>query len=130
MGLHFCKASQEAIQDGYLDPQHAQQLQQLAQGDPQTLKDQLSIFEKGLMSQKEQFSQEQKERETKAAEQTAGARATAANTSASEFQQKMPGGALYAPTLAAQTKTATIPAKVATAAESAGQATDRCANGN
>lgn len=113
-GQSLLKAAQEAVNDGYLDPQHAQQLQQMAQGDPETLKNQLSIFEKGLMGQKEQFAQEQKNRETAAAEQTAQARSTSAQTSANEFQQKMPGGALYAPTIAAQEAQAKQPIDVQT----------------
>lgn len=95
-------AAQQAIQDGYLDPPHAQQLQQFIQQhpDPADLRTQLGIYEKGLQSQSEQFTQEQENRKTAAAEQQAQARATAAQTSASEFQAKLPGGALADPSRA------------------------------
>ena len=92
-------ATQEAIKDGYLDPQHAQEVQQLVQQypDPADLRTHLGIYEKGLMSQSEQFAQEQKNRETKAAEESAQARAVAAQTSAARLQAEMPGGALASP---------------------------------
>lgn len=68
-------ATQEAIKDGYLDPQHAQEVQQLIQQfpDPTELRNHLSLYEKGLMSQTEQFNQETKNRETAAEEQKANA---------------------------------------------------------
>ena len=92
-------AAQESVKDGYLQPEEAQKLQQLVQQypDPKDLRSQLSIYEKGLQGQSTQFSQEQENRKTAAAEQQAQARATAANTSAAEFQAKMPGGPLADP---------------------------------
>ena len=91
------QAAQSAVQDGYLDPQHAQMIQQMTQqyaSDPAGLRSHLQIFEKSLQSQSEQFAQAQKERETAASEQTAGARATEANTNAQKFQAELPGGPL------------------------------------
>ena len=92
-------ATQEAIKDGYLDPQHAQEVQQLVQQyqNPADLRSHLAIYEKGLMSQSEQFSQEQKNRETKAAEETAQSRADQAKISAERLAAEMPGGALASP---------------------------------
>src|SRR4029077_5022261 len=92
-------ATQEAIKDGYLDPQHAQEVQQLIQQfpNPADLRSHLSIYEKGLQSQTEQFNQEQKNRETVAAEESAKARAATAQTSAERLQAEMPGGALASP---------------------------------
>lgn len=92
-------AAQESVKDGYLQPEEAQKLQQLVQQypDPKDLRSQLSIYEKGLQGQSTQFSQEQENRKTAAEEQQAQARATAANTSAAEFQAKMPGGPLADP---------------------------------
>jgi hypothetical protein len=68
-------ATQQAIKDGFLDPPHAQEVQQLIQQfpDPTELRNHLSIYEKGLMSQTEQFNQETKNRETAADEQKANA---------------------------------------------------------
>lgn len=67
--------AQELTQQGLLDPQHGQVVQQMAQaGDPKKIRDALSLFEKGYMGEKEQFSQAQKERETAAQEQTARGR--------------------------------------------------------
>jgi hypothetical protein len=92
-------ATQQAIKDGYLDPQHAQEVQSLVQQfpNPADLRSHLGIYEKGLQSQTEQFNQEQKNRETTAAEESAKARATAAQTSADRLQAEMPGGALASP---------------------------------
>jgi hypothetical protein len=92
-------ATQEAIKDGFLDPPHAQEVQQLIQQypDPADLRNHLSIYEKGLMSQTEQFNQEQKNRETNAATLTAQSRADQAKTSAERLAAEMPGGALASP---------------------------------
>lgn len=92
-------AAQDAIKDGYLDPPHAQELQQFIQQhpDPKDLRSQLGIYEKGLQSQSEQFAQEQKNRETAAQEQQAQARVTAAQTGAARLNAEMPGGPLAAP---------------------------------
>lgn len=64
---------QEAVQGGLLDPQHGQQLAQNISGiqDPAQLRDQLKVVEKGLMGEKAQFDQAQKERETAASESKA-----------------------------------------------------------
>ena len=99
LGQSVMSATQEAIKDGYLDPQHAQEVQQMIQGypNPADLRNHLSIYEKGLMSQSEQFSQEQKNRETTAQEQQAQARVATAQTSAARLQAEGPGGALQAP---------------------------------
>lgn len=89
-------ATQQAIKDGYLDPQHAQEVQQLIQQfpDPADLRNHLGIYEKGLMSQSEQFEQETKNRTTAAEEQTAQARVTGAQTSSDRLKAELPGGAL------------------------------------
>lgn len=61
---------QEAVQNGLLDPQHGQQMAQNIGGiqDPTQLRSQLKVVEKGLMGEKAQFDQVQKERETAASE--------------------------------------------------------------
>lgn len=61
---------QEAVQNGLLDPQHGQQMAQNIGGiqDPKQLRDQLKTVEKGLMGEKAQFDQVQKERDTAASE--------------------------------------------------------------
>ncbi len=96
LGQSVMSATQEAIKDGYLDPPHAQEVQQLIQQfpNPADLRSHLAIYEKGLQSQTEQFNQEQKNRETTAAEQTAQSRAATAKTSAERLAAEMPGGAL------------------------------------
>lgn len=67
------QAAQNAQQQGLLDPQHAQQILLMAQQvqDPKKLKDALTVYEKTLMGQKEQFKQANDERETAAKELTA-----------------------------------------------------------
>lgn len=92
-------AAQKAIQDGYMAPDEAQQLQQIVQQfpNPADLRSHLALYEKGLQSQTEQFSQEQENRKTVAAEQTATSRADTAKTSAERLAAEMPGGALQAP---------------------------------
>lgn len=89
-------AAQQAVQDGYIDPPHAQELAQFIQQypNPADLRTQLGIYEKGLQSQSEQFAQEQKNRATTAAEQEAQAKVTGAQTSAEALQAKLPGGPL------------------------------------
>jgi hypothetical protein len=64
---------QEAAQSGLLDPAHAQQMAQNIGGiqDPKELRKQLGIVEKGLLGEKAQFDQAQKERETTASESKA-----------------------------------------------------------
>lgn len=64
-------AGQDAVQAGHLDPQHAQQLQQLAALPPDQLRSQLGLFEKGLMGQKQQFDQAQDTAKQKTAQQNA-----------------------------------------------------------
>ena len=100
---NIMKATQESIADGYLDPQHAQEVQQMVQSytNPADLRNHLSIYEKGLMSQSEQFSQEQKNRETAAQEAQAAARASQADTAAQRLKDQQPGGSLYKPPAAA-----------------------------
>lgn len=90
------QAVQESVQQGILDPAHAQQIGQITQQiqDPSKLKDALGVFEKGLMGQKAQFDQSQKERETAAKEQEAQARATTAQTTSTRLQAEMPGGSM------------------------------------
>ena len=89
-------AAQDAVRRGILDPQHAQMVQQMTASAPdaQSLRSQLSIFEKSLMGEKQQFDQEQKNRETTAAEVTAQSRNTTAQTGAQKFQAELPGGPL------------------------------------
>lgn len=54
-----------ALANGYLDPQHGEMLEQLlSTGDPQKVRGALLIFEKGLRSEKEQFSQAKDNAET------------------------------------------------------------------
>lgn len=91
------KATQEAINDGYLDPQHAQEVQQMVQSytNPADLRNHLSIYEKGLMSQSEQFAQESKNRQVAAEEAQAAARASQADTAAQRLKDQQPGGPLY-----------------------------------
>lgn len=49
------------VQSGMIDPQHAQQISQLAsQQDPKTLRQSLDLFEKGLTGHKEQLAQASK----------------------------------------------------------------------
>jgi hypothetical protein len=88
------QATQDAVQQGLLDPQHAQGIQQILQQnqDPKALRNQLSIMEKGLMGQSEQFNQEQKNRETTAQEQTASAKVQEAGIEAQKFGASLPGG--------------------------------------
>jgi hypothetical protein len=58
-----------ALLGGYLDPQHADMLDQLlSTKDPKKIRGALQIFEKGLIGEKEQFEQAQKERDTAAKE--------------------------------------------------------------
>lgn len=92
-GPSLIKATQDAVQQGLLDPQHAQVAAQLAQLPPDQLKQQLSVFEKSLMGQKAQFDQAQKERETAATE-------LKAQTEAKRLQLEQPGGALESPGVA------------------------------
>jgi hypothetical protein len=91
------QAANDSVKAGYLDPQHAQGLQQIAQqfqSDPAGLRSHLALFEKSLQSQSEQFAQAQKAKETEAAQQTAQSRVTEANTNAQKFQAELPGGPL------------------------------------
>jgi hypothetical protein len=95
------QAAQDAVQGGLLDPQHLQQIQGLVQNAPdaQTLRNQLSIYEKTLMGQKEQFSQEQTDRENAAKQTEAGARAITAQTAQQTLQARLdPSSPLYDPT--------------------------------
>lgn len=62
-GPSLLAAGQRALQSGLLDPQHMQQVQQMAQLPPDQLKQTLAIYEKGLMGQKEQFDQASKLRD-------------------------------------------------------------------
>jgi hypothetical protein len=94
------KAAQESVQDGYLDPQHAQALQQIVQqyaNDPAGLRSHMGLFEKSYQAQSEQFSQAQKAKEVAATELSAQARASAAKTGAERLAAEMPGGKLEAP---------------------------------
>lgn len=86
-GPSLIAAANDAVQSGLLDPQHAQQAQQLAQLPPDQFKQALSVFEKSLMGQKEQYDQAIKERETATAEKNS-------NTTAQRLQAEMPGGQL------------------------------------
>lgn len=78
------QAASDAVRDGYLDPQHAQGFQLLIQqagGDPKKLRDELGLYEKGLMGQKEQFSQEIANRKAATEEITAQSRVASAGNS-------------------------------------------------
>jgi len=86
-GPSLLKAAQDAASQGLIDPQHLQQVQQMAQLPPDQLKQTLSVFEKSLMGQKAQFDQAIKERETATAEKNA-------NTTAARLQAELPGGPL------------------------------------
>lgn len=82
-------AAADAVQKGYLDPQHAQSIQQMTAqtADPKALRQQLTVLEKSFMGQKEQFDQEAKSREVAATEQKN-------KIEADRFGASMPGGAL------------------------------------
>ena len=69
------QATQDAINDGYLDPQHAQQIQQYIQQfpNPADLRAHIGLYEKSLMAQNTQFSQEQATREANVKAQEANA---------------------------------------------------------
>lgn len=94
LGQRLAQTANEAVQGGLLDPQHAQSIQQLSQLPPDQLRQQLGIIEKGFMGQKEQFSQQQTQRENEIKQQNADADTTKANTEAAEFKAKLPGGPL------------------------------------
>lgn len=89
-------AAQDAVKSGLIDPQHAQQLQQMTANtqDPKALRQQLDIFEKSLMGQKEIFTQEQKSRETKAAENTSAAKVQEATNATTRLNAELPGGSM------------------------------------
>lgn len=89
-------AAQDAVKSGLIDPQHAQQLQQMTANtqDPKALRQQLDIFEKSLMGQKEIFAQEQKSRETKAAENTSAAKVQEATNATTRLNAELPGGSM------------------------------------
>lgn len=81
-GPSLIAATQDAVQSGLLDPQHAEAAQKIAQLPPEQFKQTLSVFEKSLMGQKAQFEQAQKEKtdtatilkdQAQAADATAGA---------------------------------------------------------
>lgn len=57
LGQRLQTAAQGAVQQGILDPQHAQVIQQLSQAPPDVLKKQLTIFEKSLMGNDAQLKQ-------------------------------------------------------------------------
>lgn len=96
LGQSVMKATQDSINAGYLDPDHAKEIQQYVQqySDPKELRAHLAIYEKGLKSDSIQNTQLQKDREVTAQEQTAQARATAADTGAKRLDAEMPGGLL------------------------------------
>lgn len=64
LGQHLTQTAQNLVQQGLLDPQHAQAVQQLAQQPPQQMRGALDVLEKSLMGQKEQFEQAQKTQNT------------------------------------------------------------------
>jgi len=85
----------------------------------------LDSFEANLMGAQWAASNALKRREVSAQETASAARDSAAKTEADTFAAKMPGGALYAPTLAGQEATArvnaeTSPTAIAGAAQKAG----------
>lgn len=84
-GPSLLKAAQDAVNEGILDPQHAQQAQQIAQLPPDQFKQTLSVFEKSLQGQKAQFDQAMDQRKVAAEE-------LKANTEAQKFQMEKPGG--------------------------------------
>lgn len=93
------EAAQQLAQQGHIDPAHAQQVAQMAQTlPPDQLRSQLDIFKKGLLGEKEQIAQAQKDRELTAKEQEAQAKVTSAQTGAKKLEAEMPGGPLYTPT--------------------------------
>src|SRR5579872_5195469 len=81
-----------------------QQAPQLANIIPQQAPspDQVNGFDAMLLGGKQATANELERRKTAAAEQTAGARATAAQTGSQALQARLPGGPLYAPTIAGQ----------------------------
>src|SRR5437868_4654372 len=68
LGQRLAAATQQAQQDQLIDPQHAQQITQFAQLPPNQLRPALTALEKGLLGEKEQFSQVMTERERNSAE--------------------------------------------------------------
>ncbi len=97
LGQRLMSAAQDAVQSGLIDPQHIQNIQQLAQTpDPQALRRALGIYEKTLQGQKEQFSQAQSAQESAAKTTDANARALTAQTGQQKLQAELPGGPLYA----------------------------------
>jgi hypothetical protein len=95
------QAANDSVKAGYLDPQHAQGLQQIAQqyaNDPAGLRSHLALFEKSLQSQSVQFAQTQKTKETEAAQATAQSRVLTAQTGQQKLQAEMnPQSSLYSP---------------------------------
>jgi hypothetical protein len=85
---HILETTKSLASQGMLDPPLIIQAQKLAQSGlpPDQMRQQLKLFEKNLQGSKEQFTQAQEERKTKAAEQTAQAREDAANKPASGEQ--------------------------------------------
>jgi len=66
---HLTSTAQDLLKNGHLDPEHMPQVQQiaaLAATDPAAARKQLSIYEKGLMGEKEQFAQAQEAQKTAA----------------------------------------------------------------
>lgn len=76
LGQSVMNAAQESIKAGYLDPEHAQQLQQFIQqySDPKELRSHLAIYEKGLKADSTQNAQLQKDREDAVKQQEANSK--------------------------------------------------------
>lgn len=85
------QATNDAIKDGYLDPQHAQEMQQIVAQfpNPADLRTHLAQYEKSMQSQSEQFAQASKTKENETAAVTAQARELVAkNTATNQEMQR------------------------------------------
>src|ERR1700692_2967138 len=93
---HLTSAAQDLVAKGHLDPAHLPQIQQIAQQaatDPVGARQALSIYEKGLQGEKEQFSQAATLQEAKVKQQEANVKEQEAN---SKDWKELPGmGVLF-----------------------------------
>jgi hypothetical protein len=99
---HIVDTTTDLINKGHLPPTALARAQQIAQLPPDQARAQLSLFEKGLMGAKEQFSQAQESQKTAATVSEAASKAQEAATRAAEFSARVnPQSPLYAPSPAA-----------------------------
>jgi len=87
LGDRLQAATQQAVQDGLLDAPHAQQIAQLAQIPPNSLRPALAMVEKGLRGESIQFEQAMKERQANASEWKEAGPGTLINVRTGESKQ-------------------------------------------